>query len=113
MNTFWCSMLPSIVGIGAALVGGLIGWYLRRPRIQELESILDERHAEYMHIKNANEMLNMKHDNLQNTHTLLTLSHNSLEEREKLYPLFSKYIQWLKENNWYDSNITCFEYLEK
>ena len=85
MNTFWCSMLPSIVGIGAALVGGLIGWYLRRPRIQELESILDERHAEYMHIKNANEMLNMKHDNLQNTHTLLTLSHNSLEEREKLY----------------------------
>lgn len=37
----------------------------------------------------------------------------SREEREKLYPLFQKYIVWLKENNWYDSNIICYEYLEK
>ena len=37
----------------------------------------------------------------------------SLEEREKLYPLFQKYLDWLKENNWYDSNIICYEYLEK
>jgi len=35
------------------------------------------------------------------------------EERQKLYPLFQKYIQWLKENNLYDSNIICFDYLEK
>lgn len=34
-------------------------------------------------------------------------------EREKLYPLFQKYLVWLKENNWYDSNILCFQYLEK
>lgn len=37
----------------------------------------------------------------------------SLQEREKLYPLFQKYINWLNENNWYDSNILCYEYLEK
>lgn len=37
----------------------------------------------------------------------------SLEEREKLYTLFQKYNQWLKENNRYDSNIICYEYLEK
>ncbi len=37
----------------------------------------------------------------------------SMEEREKLYPLFQKYLQWLTENNWYDSNIICFNYLEK
>jgi hypothetical protein len=37
----------------------------------------------------------------------------SLPEREKLYPLFLKYLAWLKENNWYDSNILCFQYLEK
>ncbi|MEO7768640.1 MAG: UvrD-helicase domain-containing protein, partial [Ferruginibacter sp.] len=35
------------------------------------------------------------------------------EEREKLYLLFEKYINWLKENNWYDSNALCFEYLQK
>jgi hypothetical protein len=37
----------------------------------------------------------------------------SMAEREKLYPLFEKYVQWMKENNWYDSNIICYEYLEK
>lgn len=37
----------------------------------------------------------------------------SQEDREKLYFLFQKYVQWLKENNWYDSNITCFEYLDR
>ncbi len=36
----------------------------------------------------------------------------SLTEREKLYPLFLKYLQWLKENNLYDSNIICFEQLK-
>lgn len=37
----------------------------------------------------------------------------SLDEREKLYPLFLKYLAWLKENNWYDSNMLCYQYLEK
>lgn len=37
----------------------------------------------------------------------------SMEEREKLYTLFQKYIIWLKENNWFDSNIISYEYLEK
>ena len=37
----------------------------------------------------------------------------SLPEREKLYPLFQKYLAWMKEENWYDSNILCFEYLQK
>jgi len=37
----------------------------------------------------------------------------SPSEREKLYPFFHKYLLWLKDNNWYDSNILCFQYLEK
>jgi len=37
----------------------------------------------------------------------------SMEDREKLYALFEKYVAWLKENNWYDSNIICYDYLEK
>ncbi len=37
----------------------------------------------------------------------------SPSDREKLYPLFQKYRVWLKENNWYDSNILSFQYLEK
>lgn len=34
-------------------------------------------------------------------------------ERERLYPLFLKYLEWLKESNQYDSNILCFNYLDK
>ncbi|MDR1980897.1 MAG: PhoH family protein, partial [Tannerellaceae bacterium] len=34
-------------------------------------------------------------------------------ERERLYPLFLKYIEWLKEENLYDSNILCHDYLDK
>lgn len=37
----------------------------------------------------------------------------SMSEREKLYPVFQKYLAWLKEHNWYDSNILSFQYLEK
>jgi hypothetical protein len=37
----------------------------------------------------------------------------SVQERERLYPLFLKYVEWLKEENMYDSNILCYEYLDK
>ncbi|MDR2775859.1 MAG: PhoH family protein [Tannerella sp.] len=37
----------------------------------------------------------------------------STQERERLYPLFLKYIDWLKEENMYDSNVLCYEYLDK
>ena len=37
----------------------------------------------------------------------------SMQERELLYPLFLKYVDWLKEENMYDSNILCHEYLER
>jgi hypothetical protein len=35
------------------------------------------------------------------------------EEKERLYPLFLKYVEWLKDNGWYDGNIICYQYLEK
>jgi len=37
----------------------------------------------------------------------------STDERERLYPLFLKYLDWLKESNLYDSNVLCFDYLQK
>jgi hypothetical protein len=37
----------------------------------------------------------------------------SRQERERLHPLFLKYVAWLKEEHLYDSNILCFEYLQK
>ena len=37
----------------------------------------------------------------------------SLPERERLYPIFLKYVEWLAEENLYDGNILCFDYLQK
>ncbi|MDR0757446.1 MAG: PhoH family protein [Tannerella sp.] len=37
----------------------------------------------------------------------------STQERERLHPLFLKYVDWLKEEDMYDSNILCYEYLDK
>jgi hypothetical protein len=34
------------------------------------------------------------------------------DKREEVYSLFTKYIQWMKENNYYDSNMLSFEYLQ-
>ena len=37
----------------------------------------------------------------------------SLAERERLYPIFGKYVEWLADEKLYDGNILCFNYLEK
>lgn len=34
------------------------------------------------------------------------------DKREEVYSLFTKYLQWMKENNYYDSNMLSFEYLQ-
>ncbi|MBA2563469.1 MAG: ATP-dependent helicase, partial [Chitinophagaceae bacterium] len=34
------------------------------------------------------------------------------DKREQVYGLFTKYLQWMKENNYYDSNMLSYEYLQ-
>ena len=34
------------------------------------------------------------------------------DKREQVYALFTKYLQWMKENNYYDSNMLSYEYLK-
>jgi hypothetical protein len=37
----------------------------------------------------------------------------SLAEREQLYPVFTKYLEWMADEKLYDGNIICFDYLSK
>ena len=37
----------------------------------------------------------------------------SVSERERLYPIFTQYVEWMAEENLYDGNILCYEYLQK
>lgn len=34
------------------------------------------------------------------------------DKREEVYTLFTKYLQWMKENNYYDTNMLSFQYLQ-
>lgn len=34
------------------------------------------------------------------------------DKREEVYNLFTKYLQWMKENNYYDPNMLSFQYLQ-
>jgi len=34
------------------------------------------------------------------------------DKRDQVYGLFTKYLQWMKENNYYDSNMLSYEYLQ-
>ena len=43
----FCALLPWLIGIGAAILGGLIGWFLRRSRITELTTSLESRNRDY------------------------------------------------------------------
>jgi len=37
----------------------------------------------------------------------------SLPERERLYPVFTKYLEWMADEKCYDGNILCYDYLQK
>jgi predicted flap endonuclease-1-like 5' DNA nuclease len=78
MDLTWCNILPILVGIGSALIGGIIGWNLRRSRINDLETSLDEKNADYAHLRNAHEMLDIRHSNIQKDHVSLSITHNNL-----------------------------------
>jgi predicted flap endonuclease-1-like 5' DNA nuclease len=84
MSSFWCNFLPIIVGIGSALLGGLIGWYMRRSRINALEEVIDEKNADYAHLKNAHEMLDIRHNNLQKENVSLSVSYNTIGEKHNV-----------------------------
>ncbi|MFK7949605.1 MAG: hypothetical protein AB8G11_18580 [Saprospiraceae bacterium] len=48
----WCSILPWIIGIGSAILGGLIGYYLTRPKTLFYKSGLENKSKEYDNLDN-------------------------------------------------------------
>ena len=43
----WCAILPWIIGIGSAILGGLIGYFLRRPQLLFYKSSLEKKSNDY------------------------------------------------------------------
>jgi chromosome segregation ATPase len=82
MTTFWSIFLTLIIG----LLGGLIGWYVRRQRAQELTEELESLQAQNVRlmqnhdaINSRCESLNSSYNSLSDTYKRLGSDHNSLQ----------------------------------
>ncbi len=47
----WCSIIPWIIGIGAAILGGLIGYYLMRPKMLFYKLGLENKSKDYENLE--------------------------------------------------------------
>ncbi|MDZ7877975.1 MAG: hypothetical protein U5L45_09905 [Saprospiraceae bacterium] len=82
MTTFWSIFLTLIIG----LLGGLIGWYIRRQRAQELTEELENLQVQNARLMQTHEAfngryesLNSSYSSLSDTYKRLGSDHNSLQ----------------------------------
>jgi predicted flap endonuclease-1-like 5' DNA nuclease len=78
MTNFWCNFLPIFIGIGSALLGGLIGWYLHRQKTQELIDEHEELQSNNSRLVHAHDTLNIRCENLQTAFASLNETHKKL-----------------------------------
>ena len=79
MTNFWCNFLPIFIGLGSALLGGLIGWYLHRQKTQELMDEHEELQSNNTRLIHAHDTLNIRCENLQTSFTSLNETHKKLD----------------------------------
>ncbi len=74
-----CSIpLLILLGLGAAILGGLIVWFLRRPKISQLEDDLDRRSRQLKKSRTDFDTLNSKNQYLQKQLKELETAHHEL-----------------------------------
>jgi predicted flap endonuclease-1-like 5' DNA nuclease len=79
MTNFWCNFLPIIIGLGSALLGGLIGWYIHRQQTLELTEELEDLQSNNSRLVHAHDTLNIRCENLQNSFSSLNETHKKLD----------------------------------
>ncbi len=79
MTNFWCNFLPIFIGLGSALLGGLIGWYLHRQKTQELMDEHEELQSNNTRLVHAHDTLNIRCENLQTSFASLNETHKKLD----------------------------------
>lgn len=79
MTNFWCNFLPIFIGLGSALLGGFIGWYLHRQKSQELIDDHEELQSNNSRLAHAHDTLNIRCENLQTSFASLNETHKKLD----------------------------------
>jgi predicted flap endonuclease-1-like 5' DNA nuclease len=102
MTNFWCNFLPVIIGIGSAILGGLIGWFMRRPRIEELSEVIETQEANYLRLKNAHDTLGIRNNSLQDSYNSVFSDHQRLEQDYATLESKNAYLQLQFNNYKYD-----------
>ena len=81
-----CFFLPWLIGIGSAILGGLIGWYLSKQR--PIADLSIEQHPDYLR-------LTRKYQDTQNNLKTLQTDHGHLKLKNE---------EWQNKSNEYQSN---------
>ena len=79
MTNFWCNFLPVFIGLGSALLGDLIGWYLHSQKTQELMDEHEELQSNNARLVHAHDTLNIRCENLQSSFASLNQTHKKLD----------------------------------
>ena len=67
-----CSLIPLLIGIGSAILGGLIGWFRHRNRrYNPLKALHDEKETALTQLNHAYSAINTRFSSLQNEHVNL------------------------------------------
>jgi chromosome segregation ATPase len=81
----FCNLLPLLIGLGSALLGGWIGWLMRNGKIKELLGIVSNHEDSYGKLKSDHDanlkrhsLLQTDFDGLNDKHSEHLVKHNSL-----------------------------------
>ncbi len=89
-------ILPWLFGLSCALLGGFIGWILRRPKILMLSAELDERGKNFDKIKLDHHAAKQKLENVQ----------------DRFQSLDSELLNWKNKNDTLEKNYSVMEALK-
>ena len=73
-----CSLLPVLVGIASAIIGGIIGYLWRTPKVNRLTGELDERNTAYGALETQHTDLSGKYGSLEGEYGTLQTSYSTL-----------------------------------